>query len=162
MREFSKVSPKVWRDRRFQSLTSTKARLAYFYFLTCEHQNSAGAYRVLDGYAAADLEWAPDEWKAARREVEEAGLVIFDEATSEVFICRWFQENPLTNNKHALGSQRLISTLHSDMVREAAEAEFSQSVDELEARIAKRSAEKNDPATQANRLARTPYLSPVR
>ncbi len=162
MREFSKVSPKVWRDRRFQALSSTEAKLAYFYFLTCEHQNSAGAYRVLDGYAAADLEWPPDEWKAARREVEKAGLVIFDEATSEVFICGWFQENPLTNNKHALGSQRLISTLHSDSVREAAEAEFSQSIDELEQRISKRAAEKNDPATQANRLARTPYLSPVR
>jgi hypothetical protein len=162
MREFSKVSPMVWRNRVFASLPSADAKLAYFYFLTCEHQNSGGSYRVLDGYAAADLGCPVSEWAAARREVEAAGLIIYDEHFSEVYIRDWFRENPITNNKHALGTERLISNLDSDKVREAAEADFSQSCEELEQRIAKREAERRDGTAQGSRLANTSFLTKVK
>ena len=44
-REFSKVSPAVWRSGKFTGLECSTAQVLYLYFLTCEHQNSAGCFR---------------------------------------------------------------------------------------------------------------------
>ena len=54
-KRFTKVHPAIWRSQRFMGLASNDAKLLHLYFLTSEHQNSAGAYVIPDGYVAADL-----------------------------------------------------------------------------------------------------------
>lgn len=124
MRDFTKISPLLWRDKRFQSLASSDAKLAYLFHLTSEHQNSAGCYRLLDGYAATDLGWSTERYIQARQEVVGAGLILFDEETSELFVKGWFDGNPPTNPKHAMGTRKLIGNVASDAIREAAEEAF--------------------------------------
>ncbi|MDW9902035.1 hypothetical protein GOA77_09165 [Sinorhizobium meliloti] len=133
MRDYSKVSPLIWRDKRFNSLASSDAKLAMLYFATSEHQNSAGCYRLPDGYAAADLGWDVDRYQAARGAVVSSGLILFDEATSELFLVDWFESNPITNGKHAKGTQSLIVRIDSDTIREAAEDAFLASRERFEA-----------------------------
>ncbi len=128
-REFSKVSPAVWRSGRFTGLECSTAQVLYLYFLTCEHQNSAGCFRLPDGYACSDLGWGMQVYVDARRKLVEAGLICFDADTAEIYVERWFKHNPPTNEKHAIGTRRLIEAIESDAVREQVEADF-QSADE--------------------------------
>ena len=125
MREYSKVSPKLWRSPRFRSLANEDARLLYLFVLTCEHQSSAGCFRLPDAYAAADLAWTSDRLHAARTHLVNADLLVHDAATDEYFVPRWFRHNPPTNPKHRKGVERLISEVDSDEVRDAAETEYS-------------------------------------
>jgi len=123
MRDFSKVSPQLWGKRQFKAL-STEGKLAMLYFLTCRHQTSAGCYELPDGYASSDLGWDAAVYTTARREVEEAGLIIFDDETSEIYIAGWYAENPVTNDKHYLGCQRIIGFLNSAKIQSAADEEM--------------------------------------
>lgn len=124
MREYSKVSPKLWRSKRFRNLASDDARLLYLFLLTCEHQTSAGCFRLPDAYAAADLGWNADRMEGARVPLI-AEMIAHDAETEEYFVRRWFNHNPPTNQKHLKGVQRLISELDSDHVRETAEEELN-------------------------------------
>ena len=130
MRDFSKVSPKVWRSPRFRAMQDERAKLLYLYVLTCEHQSSAGCFRLPDAYAAADLGWSDGHLEEARGALIAAGLLVHDPDSEEYFVPRWFKHNPGTNPKHRAGITRLISELDSDHVREAAEAEYSATVPE--------------------------------
>lgn len=156
MREFSKVSPLMWRNKRFCMLSSSDAKLAMLYFVTCEHQNSAGCYRLPDGYAASDLTWDVPRYEKARTAVVDAGLIAFDPDTSELFVCGWFETNPAMNPKHAQSVERRMMDLESDLIREQVEAEFSISEEARESR-SKRPA----PVLQAvgGHLANTRYLN---
>ena len=128
-REFSKVSPAVWRSGRFAGLGCSTAQVLYLYFLTCEHQNSAGCFRLPDGYACSDLGWDMQDYIDARDRLVAAGLICFDASTAEIYVERWFKHNPPTNEKHAIGTRRLIEAIESDAIREQVEADF-QSADE--------------------------------
>jgi hypothetical protein len=133
-REFSKVSPAVWRSGRFIGLKCTTAQVLYLYLVTCQHQNSAGCFRLPDGYACADLGWELLPYTEARDKLAAAALITFDAVTAEMYVDRWFKHNPPTNEKHAEGTRRLIERIESDEIREKVEAEF-QSADE--ARLSK-------------------------
>lgn len=125
MRDFSKVSPKVWRNRDFRALPSIGSRLLFLYLMTSEHQNSAGCFRLPDGYALYDLGWTPEEYAERLREIEASGLVLVDRETSEVFICGWFDMNAAMNDRHAQRITRAISEIESDKLRETVEAAFT-------------------------------------
>lgn len=124
MREFSKVAPQLWSKRQFKSL-STEGKLAMLYFLTCRHQTSAGCCHLPDGYAAADLAWPEADYVKTRKEVEAAGFILFDEDTSEIFVVGWFANNPVTNEKHKMGCRRIIESVESDKIAEAADNEMT-------------------------------------
>lgn len=128
MRVYSRISPKVWRSPRFRGLPTDRAKAFYLYTLSCEHQSSAGCFRLPDAYAAADLAWTESELDEARSTVIAADLLIHDPATEEYFVPRWFKHNPSCNTKHRKGIERLISEMDSDIVREAAEMEFAESI----------------------------------
>lgn len=120
MRKFTMVSPMLWKDKRFRSLKTDGAKLAMLYFITSPHQNSAGCYHLPDGYACADMGVSEADYKAFRKEVSDAGLIVFDDDTSEIYIVGWFEDNPITNDNHFQGCERLINTIDSDKVAEAA------------------------------------------
>ena len=120
MREFSKVSPAVWQSKRFIGLPSDDARYLYIYLLTCEHQTSAGIYRLKDGYACDDLRWDAKRFAKARRELVEADLIHFDEMESVVLITRWFRHNPPTSADHLTGIERVIERIPSEKLGEEA------------------------------------------
>lgn len=120
MREFSKVSPNVWQSKRYNSLPSLEGRHLYLYLLTSEHQTSAGAYRLPDGYATFDLSWDLPLYLKARQELASADMIVFDEATSEVMITRWFKHNPPMSPSHFIGVEKLLKRLQSQLIWEEA------------------------------------------
>lgn len=124
-REFTKVSPAVWASARFHALTD-RGRLLYLYFITNQHINSSGVYRLPDAYAASDLGWSVEDYRAERTTLVGANLVDFDPETSEAMIERWFRYNPPMNDKHATGTRKLIAVIESDRLREATEARFEE------------------------------------
>lgn len=126
MRSFTKILPAMFEDKRWLQLGWT-ARAVYFYFLGGKHQTSAGVYKLPDLYAAADLQCGLPEYIEARDEIANAGLILFDAETNELYLKGWFDENAITNEKHAAGTQRCITAIESDLVREAAESDFEQS-----------------------------------
>lgn len=128
-RTFSKVSPAIWRPGRFLSLPTTESKLLYVYFLTCEHQNSAGCFRLPDGYACADLGWEAKQYQAERNRLVEVDLIAFDAATSEIYVERWFKHNLPANPKHKAGTRRLIEAIESDTIREKVEADFIEATE---------------------------------
>jgi hypothetical protein len=126
MRDFSKISPSVWRSTRFIALETDDARFLYLYYLTCEHQTSAGAYRVPDGYACDDLNWTRERYQDARQTLEVADLIAFDDLTSVVMVRRWFKHNPPMNESHLKGIERVIERLESEMIQEAVSMDLNE------------------------------------
>jgi hypothetical protein len=125
-KRFTKVfGEALWRSRRFAS-TAKDAKLLYLYLLTSGHQTSIGAFTIPDGYALADLGWALPEYLAARTELETAGLIMFDDDTSVVYVTNWFKHSPPQNEKHAQGCQRMISELESDMIADVVQRDFDE------------------------------------
>lgn len=121
MREFSKISPALWHSQRFNTLPSDDGRYLYLYFLTCEHQNSAGCYRISDGYACDDLQWQNERYLKARSQLIAADLIVFDDDCHVVMICRWFKHNPPMNEKHLIGIERVLEKLPSVTIQKAAQ-----------------------------------------
>lgn len=159
-REFSKISPTVWRSGRFTGLDSD-AMVLHLYFMTCEHQNSAGCFRLPDGYACADLGWELGSYSLCRNQIIKAGLVSFDNETSEVFVHRWFKHNPPMNDKHARGTCFIIERIESDDIREKVEAEFLEVDDRRKGKGAQSAAPFGDNGhlTQTSIMQRGGYRS---
>ena len=132
MRDFSKVSPAVWQSARFNDLPSDDGRYLYLYLLTCQHQTSAGCYRLPDGYACADLRWSPDRLAKARQQLIAADLILFDAECSVVMITRWFKHNPPMNESHLIGIERVIERLPSEMICDAALQALEESWEAIE------------------------------
>ena len=92
MRDFCKVSPSVWKSRKFRALKAdSDARLAYLYILTNPHTNSAGCYDLPAAYACADLEWEMERYAKAIDSLSIAGLVLFDGNESTVLVTNWIK-----------------------------------------------------------------------
>jgi len=125
-REFTKVSPNVWRSSRFRGLATSDAQLLYLYFLTCDHQNSAGCFRIPNGYACADLGWDEVRYVGAREHLVAGDMVTFDQNAEVIYIHRWFKHSPPMNDKHAQGTMRLIGEIEDDRLREKVELEFQE------------------------------------
>ncbi|PAP96630.1 hypothetical protein [Mesorhizobium wenxiniae] len=123
-REFSKISPKVWRSKRFRALPVDDARYLLMFLLSSEHQTSAGCFRMPDAYAAADLGWPIERMDEARKHLIEGGLIAFDSTTDEYFVIGWFGHNKPMNASHQKSIVRVVSDIESDAVREIAEAEL--------------------------------------
>ncbi len=151
--KFSMVSRSVWRSAKFKSLPSDRARLLFFYFLTSDHQNGIGCFRLPDGYAIADLGWTLPEYHVAKGDVEGAGLIDTDPDTDEIYVERWMQNNPPSNKNHATGMRKLIFGIESDRLREKAEGDFLEVGPETAVETERPSAGHYD------RLSNTRYLS---
>lgn len=165
-REFSKVSPALWRSARFAEL-SDRGKIAFLYFCTNAHVTSVGCYPLPDGYACADLGWTLEAYSAARNEVVRAGMVEFE--SGHVLIDRWFKHNPPMNKDHSTGTKRLIAEIECDRLREKAEVAFvgadtlrvqreDRKAAEKAERLTRRQIEGLQDVAQNNRLLNTAYL----
>lgn len=114
----------IWRSERFGKLTAHRDKVAHFYLLTCEHQNSIGCFRLPAGYAIADLRWSLEDWQASIAALKDVGLIDFDQKTDEVMIERWLAKNPPTNKKHADGARNLIMAIESDVLGDKVQNDF--------------------------------------
>jgi hypothetical protein len=110
VRDFTKVSPKLWNSAPFDQLDDA-SRLLYFYFFTSPHQNLAGCCHLPDGYACTDLRWAADRYQKVRECLLKAQMIRFDTQTSEMLILRWFDVNPPMNADHHKGIVRQIEKM---------------------------------------------------
>lgn len=119
MRNFTMISPHLWRSTRFKSLSDSEKTL-YLYLLTSEHQTSAGCFRLPDGYACDDLEWEPQILTTTRASLVQAGLIQHDPASDEYLIERFFKHCPPRNRNHRLGVEREIAALRSPGIKRAA------------------------------------------
>jgi hypothetical protein len=126
MRTFHKVDPRIWGKRPFKKM-SVDGKLAMLYFLTSAHQNSSGYHHLPDGYASHDLGMDVEQYVKARREVADSGMVLFDEETHDLYVVGWFEENPITNEKHYQGCLRVIQGVDSETVGDAAMEELEKS-----------------------------------
>ncbi|WP_027142100.1 hypothetical protein [Mesorhizobium sp. WSM3626] len=120
-RYFTKVSPAVWRSRRFMGL-SDEEKVGYLYLLTNAHISSAGVYELPPGYACADLGWTLPTYQSVIQALVAVELIDHDEDV--VLIERWFQHNPPANDDHATGTRRRLVAVESDRLREKALASF--------------------------------------
>lgn len=103
MRDFSKVSPSVWRSKKFRKLADDTAKLVYLYLLTCPHGNSAGCFDLDPAYACTDLGVDEKAYRKAINSLCKVGLIEFDEEENTVFLINWTTFNEPTNPKHAIG-----------------------------------------------------------
>lgn len=149
-RDFSKVSPALWRSARFAGLPD-KAKIAYVYFITNAHVTSAGCYVLPDGYACADLNWTLADYQQARDECRETGLIDYEGDT--VFVERWFKHNPPMNASHAIGTMKLIAAIETDRLREKTEAAFTIANDQRIEREAANAAAKAQLKAQKETVA---------
>jgi len=131
MRDFTKVSPLVWKSQKFRALgDDTDARLAYLYILTSPHASSAGCYDLPEGYASADLGWQIERYREAIARLTSVGLIEFAEAENTVRITNWVTFNPPTNAKHAMGILSQLRQASSADLKVKTAQEFSRALNE--------------------------------
>lgn len=117
MRDYSKVSPRVWESEKYWSLESDLHRYAYHYLLTCAHVNSCGCYKLPISYMADDLKW---DLEASRKAIESlchSLLIAYDKANRTVWITRWFDFNPPTNPNHGKSILSQIDKISSPSLK---------------------------------------------
>jgi hypothetical protein len=121
--------------------------------LTNAHQTSAGAYRLPDAYAAADLSWAIERYQCARSELVGAGLINHDAASSVVMITRWFRINPPMNEKHLKGIRQILERLPSQAIWQEATAELDEVMEAIANDKAEKETRQTTGKTPVNRWA---------
>lgn len=108
MRDFSKISPSVWKSKKFRALPDDSARLVYLYLLTCPHGNSAGCFDLDPTYACTDLRISDKAYTKAIEAMCAVSLISYDHTENSIYLSNWATFNAPTNAKHAMG---LISQL---------------------------------------------------
>jgi hypothetical protein len=163
MRDFTKISPSVWRSQRFTELPTDDARYLYLYLLTCEHQTNAGAYHLPHGYACDDLRWEKSRLSQALEKLVASGLVILDAATDEIAITRWFKHNAPMSESHLLGVERTIERIHSSVVADAVLKELHEAWELFQTKKAeaeaRKAAKQKNPSSLPDRLSNTVYFN---
>jgi hypothetical protein len=118
MRDFTKVSPTLWRSCRFADLQSDDGKFLFLYLLTCAHQNSAGCFWLPDGYACNDLRWDVKRYRSASQVLIDAGFIQFDKINQVVLIERWFKHIPPMNRSHVKSNEAALEQCPSTVLRD--------------------------------------------
>lgn len=131
------VRRSVWGSERFISLPSDEARYLYFYFLSCPHQTSSGCFVLKEAYALADLAMTGADWPASKYRTTKAalvasGLIMADDATSEILITRWWKDNSPNNESWFGGARKQCEAIRSPTLRNAAQAALDECWDSFQ------------------------------
>lgn len=121
MRTFGQVPTRLWRDKRFRTL-SDEYKLALLSLWCGPDSASAGVMRLEDGYAALALDWPPEKWQAARMALESAGLIKRNADTDEILICGFFEVNRPSNDRARVAVAKQIEAIECIELRQQAEA----------------------------------------
>ncbi len=117
MRDFAKVSPTIWRSKKFRSLSSRDAKYIYQYLLTCPHGNSAGCFDLHPMYACADLDMSEIEYRNGIESLVSVGLIEVDVDENTVLIVNWLEFNAPANPKHAMGLLSQLEQASSETLK---------------------------------------------
>lgn len=122
---FTMVRRSIWKSRRFKYLPDDAARYLYLYFLTCGFQTSTGCFAFNEAYALADLDmrgadWTQEKLRKSKAVLVESELICADDATGEILIARWWQDNSPSNESWHNGARRQCEAIESPDLRDAA------------------------------------------
>jgi len=125
---FHKAAPELWRSKRWQGILgqSSDAPLLWHYYAFGPHQTNAGCSRIPPAYACADLQWTDERYQEAKDVLRIADLVMTDDETDEVYVCRWFKHCPPGNPKHAASIVSNINKMDSVEIRNRAEEDLAE------------------------------------
>lgn len=126
MRDFSKVSPSLWKSKKFRALPDDAARLVYVYLLTCPHGNSAGCFDLDPAYACTDLRMPEKAYRKAIESLKSVGLVDFDSIENTIYLVNWATFNEPTNAKHAIGLLTQLNQASCVRLKVKALADFEE------------------------------------
>lgn len=107
MRDFAKVGTGFWTSTAMQQL-SDDGKLLALYLITCPHSNSAGTYRLPDGYVLADLGWTTQRIAKGFDELSQKGFASRCGTTFWVVIHKHFQHNQIENPNQAKHVLKLL------------------------------------------------------
>lgn len=105
---YAKVEETFWHDPKVRAL-SERARSFFLYLLTSPHRNRIGCFVLDPFYAAADIQWTPDQVTAALEELERADRVSWDREHRVVLLRRFLKYNVLENGKVVVAACRELS-----------------------------------------------------
>jgi hypothetical protein len=114
MRDYGKVHTAIWASPTFKAL-SDDGRMLAIYLLTCSHQTIAGVFRLPDGYAAEDLDWAPERVRKGFAELFRNGFATRCERTKWVNVHKFLEWNPPENPNQHKAVAKCLSLLPKDV-----------------------------------------------
>jgi hypothetical protein len=113
MRDYGKVFSRIWESADFRSL-SEDGRTLVMYLLTCQHGTIAGVFRVPDGYACEDLQWAVERVSAAFAELLRKGFANRCETTKWVWVAKFLEWNPPENPNQRKAGAKIARSVPDD------------------------------------------------
>ena len=96
MRDYGKVHTSFWASANIRQLSEDGRTLA-MYLLTCPHGTIAGVFRLPDGYASEDLQWASERVRDGFAELLASGFANRCETTKWVWVIKHLEWNPPEN-----------------------------------------------------------------
>ena len=102
-RQYTKVSSTLYNSKKFRRLKSPFEKLVYIYLLISPSGNSGGCFEQPTHLAIAELDCSIEDYTKAMDSLSRE-LIAYDHAEETVFIHNWFEFNPLTNGRHAIGA----------------------------------------------------------
>ena len=107
---YTKIDQGLWRQMKQKGLSET-GRLLYLYLFSCPHRNMLGLSSLPQAYCCADLGMEPQRVAEGFRELEEAGLVAYDQEEEMVLLTDFLRTNPLDN----VNVQKKACTIFHDL-----------------------------------------------
>ena len=107
---YTKIDQGLWRQMKQKGLSET-GRLLYLYLFSCPHRNMLGLYSLPQAYCCADLGMEPQRVAEGFRELEEAGLLAYDQEEEMVLLTDFLRTNPLDN----VNVQKKACTIFQDL-----------------------------------------------
>lgn len=118
------VASSVWRSKKFRALATDSARLTYFYLHTTTHGNSAGVFVLPPEMAAVEMRVGADVIRESFAELNQVGLIRYDQDEELIQITNFFRFNVITSRKHLAGPLRMIRSMPQCWVRQAAASDL--------------------------------------
>lgn len=113
MRDYGKVHSSYWTSPTIRAMSEDGRTLA-IYLLTCPHGTIAGVFRLPDGYACDDLQWAPERLAEGFAELSRKGFAMRCETTKWVWIAKHFEWNPPENPNQRKSAMKIAAKVPGD------------------------------------------------
>lgn len=92
MSKYRKIDPRIWNDADFRIL-SDSGKLLFLFLLTHPHLTSLGAMRTTSQGLCQELQWKPEAFREAFRELFKKPLIYHDENSAFLWILNFLKYN---------------------------------------------------------------------